>query len=144
MCKRSLLCMLGKCGATEIRGCSKARSKEEGSSWIAPPTYQIKVNFDAAVGRQDDHIGVGVRWDPEMAEAAATKVAVQLPREQGWMRVMFEGDAQMVIKAILGESYCSSSAQLLTDDAMTSISYEVLLNEHPTWISDLVYCDYVN
>ncbi|KAL2924109.1 COPII coat assembly protein sec16 [Bienertia sinuspersici] len=98
---------------------STDRSKEEGSSWIAPPTDQIKVNFDAAVERQDDHIGVGVRWDPEMAEAAATKVAVQLPREQGWMRVMFGGDAQMVIKAIRGESYRSSSAQLLNDDVIS-------------------------
>ena len=82
----------------------------------------MKLNFDAAVSVEKERIGVGVvarddygavlfaasktylrQWNAEMGEAVAALVALELAHQQGLRRVIIEGDAQSIVKALKKE-----------------------------------------
>jgi len=88
-------------------------------TWQPPLTGTVKINWDASINERDGRIGVGLvardafgmvlgarcvsrclRTDPLTAEAMAALFAVQFCIEVGFFDVVFEGDAQTVIKEI--------------------------------------------
>jgi ribonuclease HI len=87
--------------------------------WKAPPPGWLKANWDASLDRRHGKMGCGVvvrddkglviaarcqtilgYLDPQLAEARAALMAVQLCRENGFMSVEFEGDAKVMIDAV--------------------------------------------
>jgi hypothetical protein len=88
-------------------------------TWQPPLTGKVKINWDASINERDGRIGVGLvardafgmvlggrcvsrclRTDPLTAEAMGALFAVQFCIEVGFFDVVFEGDAQSVIKEI--------------------------------------------
>ncbi|KAL2906316.1 putative 4-hydroxy-4-methyl-2-oxoglutarate aldolase [Bienertia sinuspersici] len=111
------------------------------------------------------------KGDAEMAEALAAKMALKLIRDQGWRKVIVEGDAQIIIRALQQKIRRSHYVQLIIEDVIhlsasieeivftfafhqcnevahrlakwvvASFSDELWLNECLVWLSDLIVTD---
>ena len=94
--------------------------KENSPSWKPPPLGWIKCNFEAAVKLDKVVLAVVCRdssgsiiatesqeecpGEPLWVESKAALLAASLARKEGFDKVVLEGDAQSVIKAILNSS----------------------------------------
>lgn len=110
--------------------------------WQVPDVDTIKVNFEPALDLDGGRIGIGViarnnsgdivlvkaglayaRGDAERAEAMAALEAVQVARAHGvWQRIVFEGDAQTIVRALEGELQRRGDIQLYIDDVISLCS----------------------
>lgn len=61
-------------------------------------------------------------WDPELAEATVSKLAIAAATEFEWKYIQVEGDSQLVIKALQKKAQRNSYVQLAVDDALASCS----------------------
>jgi hypothetical protein len=99
-------------------------TREEG--WTPPPKNTVKINWDASLDKNRRIVGMGLiardgrgsfmaaatkvlfsDVDPVVAKALAATHALILGYELGVQQVIFEGDAQQVVKAINSESPCN-------------------------------------
>nr|XP_023888299.1 uncharacterized protein LOC112000408 [Quercus suber] len=126
--------------------------KENPPSWKPPPLGWIKCNFDAVV-KLDKVVLVVVCRDsngsivavesqeecpgePLWAESKAALLAATLARREGFARVVLEGDAQSVIKAILKPSTTPHwSIKAIIEDIRTT------LNSFVCWNASFVFRD---
>lgn len=105
------------------------RPPDSSVEWEPPGEPFLKLNFDASVAASSQRSGIGivvrngagdiVAWkrkrvdfivDPEIVEAQAALVAVELAMEKGWMHVIIDGDCLVVIKALNSIAPCLSPA----------------------------------
>jgi len=89
------------------------------SLWTRPPPDVWKINWDAAISKEKDRMGVGVIirdvtgrvlaartkvtphiTEPATAEALAAWEAVVLARELGGSRILLEGDSSIIVSAL--------------------------------------------
>lgn len=89
------------------------------SKWLPPNKDTVKINVDAAVNIKENKFGIGIMarnvadevmmaaaktcWpfvSVELAELAAVQWAVELVQDRFLLRVLIEGDAQVVVKAL--------------------------------------------
>lgn len=109
--------------------------KQPNQKWRKPQAGVLKFNWDAALNRKTNRMGVGVVvrdeggavlaikcttvssiGDPTIAEAVAAWKAVELCCELGAQRVILEGDALEVVQALRHEDPSwSRYSQLITD-----------------------------
>jgi ribonuclease HI len=116
------------------------------SSWQRPPVGWIKLNWDAATDHQNGLMGVGLvardsrgqvqvslchfmpyLTDPTVAEAFAARRGVELCSAMGFTAVIFEGDSQMIVKALLVDETQPSSFDSIVADT------QLLLSSFPQW-----------
>ena len=126
--------------------------KENSPSWKPPPLGWIKCNFDAAVKLDKVVLVVVCRdssrsivaaesheecpSDPLWAESKATLLVASLARKEGFDRVVLEGDAQSVIKAILNPSTSPHwSINAIIEDI------RLILNSFVCWNACFVFRD---
>jgi ribonuclease HI len=102
---------------------------------VAPPYGWFKANWDAAVGAKSDCVGLGViirdhcgnmvaaksltrrgLLEPAAAEALAALMAIQLARALGLRNLYLEGDAKIVIDAVLSSEPDWSRKGILVED----------------------------
>lgn len=104
--------------------CFKPRQNlpQDHSNWKKPLDGWIKLNWDAAIDRQHNLMGVGLiardstekvpssmcyyipyLTDPSTAEAYAVWQVVELCRDMGFQGVMLEGDAQVIMMALTSD-----------------------------------------
>ncbi|KAL2906950.1 Switch 2 [Bienertia sinuspersici] len=88
------------------------RRPRGGSKWAPPISNEIKINFDAAVNREDGKVGIGViardcegkvlvakaktllhNWSPELCEARAALEPIYMAKDEGYRNIILEGDA---------------------------------------------------
>lgn len=168
-------------------------SQREQSRWNPPPFGELKLNFDAAVNTELGKVGLGIiardsggnvvltksktlvhDWAPGLCEARAALEAITTAKEEGWSKVIVEGDAQVIIRALQQVSKRKGQVQLFIDDAIAlyscfdSISFmfcfrecnyaahrlakwavnqfcdEVWHDGGPIWISDVIVSDNSN
>lgn len=168
------------------------RARREDVRWYPPDPGVIKINVDAAIKINEDRFGLGVvardsdgcvvlaaaktSWllvSVERAELSAFQWAVELALEYKWAKVVFEGNAQVVVKALQGSISRSFHSQIVVDNvrsavssldclsflfcfreanfvahhlakwAVASICNNVWCDGGPRWISDLVLSDFV-
>jgi hypothetical protein len=119
---------------------SVARTQSVRQLWRRPPEGVVKVNWDAALDKDTKMMGVGVIvrdergdvlatlcttipfvTDPTIAEAIAAWKAVELGCELGFQRVILEGDALEIVKALRQAEPSWSRYGQLIEDASTSI-----------------------
>ncbi|XP_021754195.1 uncharacterized protein LOC110719519 [Chenopodium quinoa] len=104
------------------------------ASWSAPRRGCVKVNFDAYVPDNGTvRLGVVVRddsgslllvavrntgcvWPSEMAEAATARYGIEIARRMGYEKVVLEGDAINVVRAIKTKQEGAATIFLLYDD----------------------------
>lgn len=120
---------------------SKAPHDRRHAHWVSPSHDTIKINVDAAVNMLDDRVGVGVVarnsegkvllsaaksispvTSVERAELEAFKWAVELVKNQNWDKVIFEGDAQVVVKALQGNLSRDFHSQIVVDNILLTAS----------------------
>ena len=126
--------------------------KENSPSWKPPPLGWIKCNFDAAVKpdkvvltmvcrdsngsiiaaqSQEECLGESL-W----AESKVALLATSLACKEGFARVVLEGDAQSVIKAIINPSTTPHwSINAIIEDT------RVILNSFVCWNASFVFRD---
>ena len=126
--------------------------KENSPSWKPPPLGWIKCNFDAAVKLDKVVLAAVCRdssgsivvaesheecpGDPLWAESKATLLAASLAHKEGFDRVVLEGDAQSVIKAILNPSTTPHwSINAIIEDI------RLILNSFVCWNAFFVFRD---
>lgn len=116
------------------------------SSWQRPPVGWIKLNWDAAMDHQNGLMGVGLvardsrgqvqvslchfmpyLTDPTVAEAFAARRDVELCSAMGFTAVIFEGDSQMIVKALLVDEAQPNSFDSIIADT------RLLLSSFPQW-----------
>lgn len=109
-------------------------------SWSAPLTGWLKANWDASFEKHHGWMGFGVvvrdergfvvaaqvktfldSFDPSVAEARAALMAIQLCKEMGFMHVLFEGDAKVVIDGVNSSASDWSRIGLLVKDIRREI-----------------------
>jgi ribonuclease HI len=114
--------------------------------WEAPPLGWHKVNWDAALGKQQGRMGSGVvvrdhlgrvvaarsvtrqgDFEPAAAEAMAAFLAMQTAHEMGIQTVWFEGDAKEITNAVNSRTTDWSPIGHLVDDLRLELS------KFPTW-----------
>ncbi|XP_075649960.1 uncharacterized protein LOC142620482 [Castanea sativa] len=73
--------------------------------WSPPVQPHTKINFDAALFKEVDSAGIGivVRNSSATAEAFACRRAMEFAKEVSALDCIFEGDAEVLIKAICRE-----------------------------------------
>jgi ribonuclease HI len=95
------------------------QSDQRSVPWSAPLSGQIKINWDAALDRHHNLMGVGLlardhlgrvvaamcfsqkyQLDPSTAEAFGVQLAAEFARFQGFTSISLEGDAQEVVRAM--------------------------------------------
>lgn len=105
------------------------------AKWEAPCVGWKKVNWDASIDKDTGRMGFGIlvrddqglilaaysktimgRLDPTNAEAKAALLAILLCKQLGLSHVHLEGDAQLVINAILSPKQNWSSMGMLVED----------------------------
>jgi ribonuclease HI len=88
-------------------------------TWMAPTLGWLKANWDASIKKDQSWMGFRVvvrdergsavvalcktslgRLDPQVVEARAVLMAIQVCKEMGFSKVHFEGDAKVVIDAV--------------------------------------------
>lgn len=77
----------------------------------SPRIKLVKLNFDASINQHDGFVGLGFiarKWasqslsqglDPSSVEAKAAHLAMDFARQQGWRKIVVEGDSSVVILA---------------------------------------------
>ena len=105
------------------------------TKWSTSPVGLFKVNWDVAISKQNQRMGVGVIirdergkvnaalsqtvctvYDPTTAEIMAALTAVELCRDMGFFDILLEGDSLMAVKAIkLQQEINASYGHLLED-----------------------------
>ncbi|KAL0461293.1 UNVERIFIED_CONTAM: putative mitochondrial protein [Sesamum latifolium] len=108
--------------------------------WSVPPNDVVKINSDAAIFEEAGAFGVGViaqnsqgqslAWtasrhhrtlSPEAAEAWAARIAIQLVVQQGWTKIIIEGDcATLHIKLTTPEDRSSLISPIIHDILVAS------------------------
>ncbi|KAL2921546.1 hypothetical protein RDABS01_013037 [Bienertia sinuspersici] len=120
----------------------KERHTRSKSKWNPPPREVMKLNFDAAINADYGRVGVGVvarndqgkvmaaisntilqEWGAEMVEVPTAKRAVKLAKNQGWRKVIVEGDAANIIKALTCQANMSTYVQMMVEDMLADVSY---------------------
>lgn len=115
------------------------------SKWCAPEQDSVKLNVDAAVNVPENKIGLGIvarnsvghvllaasktLWpfsSVERAELSAFYWAVDLVKERRWSKVIIEGDAQNVVKALQGTLHRGYHSQVMVDN----ITHAASLGSH--------------
>lgn len=110
------------------------RPPESPVEWNPPSGSTLKLNFDASVAVSSWHDGLGivarnsagevVAWkrkrvdfivDPEVLEARAALVCVELALEKRWSTIMIEGDCIAVIQALNSTDPCLSPGGLIIE-----------------------------
>ena len=126
--------------------------KENSPSWKPPPLGWIKFNFDAAVKLDKVVLAMVCRdnsgsivaaesqeecpGEPLWAESKAALLVASLARREGFDRVVLEGDAQLVIKAILNPSTTPHwSINAIIEDI------RLILNSFVCWNASFVFRD---
>ncbi|KAL0439589.1 UNVERIFIED_CONTAM: hypothetical protein Slati_2441900 [Sesamum latifolium] len=106
--------------------------------WTAPPSGFIKLNSDAAIFQSVGDFGVGViardsgghclAWSalrlhhslsPEVAEAWAARIAIQLAHRFGWTNIILEGDCASVHSHLSSPGACSSAISPIVFDIIS-------------------------
>lgn len=107
-------------------------------SWQPPNKIMVEVNWDAAIDQKIFCVGLGLLArdangsflvacgikmrlvaDPTMAEALAALHAVIFAKELGFSRVIFEGDALWIVRAINSNEPCDSNYGHFVEDVKT-------------------------
>ena len=115
--------------------------EEEGRKWRNPPNGIFKVNWDAALLKDQSGIGVGViirdeygsviaalsrtvdaRMDLMTAEATAALHAVELCRDVGVQDLFLEGDSLTVVKAIASRGQTNHYFGQIIEDILLVLS----------------------
>ena len=126
--------------------------KENSPLWKPPPLGWIKCNFDAAVKPNKVVLAVVCRdsnrsivaahseeecpGEPLWVESKATLIVASLAYKEGFARVVIEGDAQFVIKAIINPSTTPYwSINTIIEDI------RVILNSFVCWNASFVFRD---
>ncbi|XP_040987787.1 uncharacterized protein LOC121235506 [Juglans microcarpa x Juglans regia] len=105
-------------GSKSVKRCGGERRQEQ-QQWKKPVEGTLKANFNAAIDEANQRMGVGVVIrDSEgklmasccdrlqmvtqavVAESTTLRTTAKLCSELGFNRVLFEGDAQVVVNAI--------------------------------------------
>jgi ribonuclease HI len=113
---------------------------ERNIKWQPPDTGWAKANWDASLAKDKGWMGFGVvvrdEWgqiiaaqtksergclEPTMAEARAALLAISLCKTRGLNRIIFEGDAQVVIKAIHSEEVDGSCLGVIVADIKSEL-----------------------
>jgi ribonuclease HI len=108
--------------------------------WINPQQGWFKVNWDAAVGKQAGRIGLGAvirnhrgemvaarsltrvgLLEPAAAEAVAAIVVIQLAREMGLQQIYVEGDAKVIVDAVVSQAPDWSRRGHLIEDIRSAL-----------------------
>jgi ribonuclease HI len=132
----------------EVRlgGRSGVRHSSVVEVWQKPPVGSIKVNWDAAVDKEGNRIGLGIVvrdhngqvvamqcstrqfiCDPATAEALAAWTAVSLCGSLGLQSVVLEGDACEVVQYLRTDGICRGTYGQIINDA------KFLLSHVPEW-----------
>ncbi|KAF5465429.1 hypothetical protein F2P56_015440 [Juglans regia] len=93
--------------------------------WRKPGESWLKVNFDATIDSKNQKVGVGViirdhngeqmaacsepnllLSQPLIAEAAAMRKTIELCTDMGFNRVIIEGDAKVILEAVVNPDTC--------------------------------------
>ncbi|XP_059453477.1 uncharacterized protein LOC132184014 [Corylus avellana] len=101
----------------------------------------ISVNWDAALGERTGNVGLGAiirnhqgevlaarsltrvgLLEPAAAEALGALMAIQLARDMGYLSIILEGDAKVVIEAVLSNEPDWSRRGHLIDDIRTALT----------------------
>ncbi|XP_041025335.1 uncharacterized protein LOC121265715 [Juglans microcarpa x Juglans regia] len=117
------------------RRLSKGVERREGRGWQKPLRALCKLNFDATVDVKNRRIGIGIiirdchgdvlvavclRKDnlvsPFIAECFALKISIELCLEMGFGSIMMEGDAKVMIEAMLSKELDESVHGQLIED----------------------------
>lgn len=107
------------------------RETDEVVKWITPPIGSFKCNFDAA-WMVRDHLGVVRYWgcarlgevsSPIEAEGKALLLAIQNTLFLGFEDMISEGDCQLLIKHLNGESKLSTIHNLSLDISRWASTY---------------------
>lgn len=166
------------------------RASRTNAKWSPPEHDFVKVNVDVAVNSKDDKYGLGMvvrnsegvvlvaasatKWpfeSVERSELEAIQWAIEIIKEHQWKKVVIEGDAQNVTKALKQQIHRSFHNQILVDNILAStaeldnVSFSfcfreansvahrlakwassgfcssVWLNGGPPWIADIVFSD---
>ncbi|XP_041001662.1 uncharacterized protein LOC121247365 [Juglans microcarpa x Juglans regia] len=100
----------------------------------------LKINFDAATDSKNQKVGVGVIIrdhngeqmaacsepnlllpQPLIAEAAAMRKAIELCIELGFNRVIIEGDAKVILEAVVNPNTCWTAYGQIIQDVKESL-----------------------
>jgi ribonuclease HI len=137
----------------EILRCNQEEQPASGK-WTNPQQGWYKVNFDAAVDKQGERIGLGTvirnhlgdlvamksltrvgLFEPIAAEALAAAMAVQLAQEMGLSQINMEGDAKMITEAVRSNAPDWSKRGHLIDDIRYGLQNFTQLLNHLTAIT---------
>ena len=118
----------------ESRGGMQITRDTVEAKWKPPPENMIKLNWDAGINKFEGRIDIGLiardsrrsclaarslttnaHTDATTAKALAAVHAIMFCKELGYTNILFEGDAQQVIRAIGEEGPCFSSFGHLID-----------------------------
>jgi ribonuclease HI len=108
--------------------------------WQPPDTVWVKANWDASLAKDKGWMGLGVVvWDewgriitaqrktergllePTMTEARAALMAIRFCKNTGMDRVIFEGDAQVVINAVHSGELDGSCLSVIVADIKSEL-----------------------
>ncbi|KAL2932048.1 14.7 kDa ribonuclease H-like protein [Bienertia sinuspersici] len=111
------------------------RRSRDCSKWAPPTPNEIKINFDAAVNNEGGKVGIGViawdsegkllvakaktllhNWSPELCEVRAILEAIYMAKDKGYINIILEGDAQVIIRALQKQILRSGHTQLVVED----------------------------
>ena len=111
-------------------------------TWTAPPLGWVKANWDAAIMEKTGLVGLGVvirdhqgnmvaaksltrtgLLEPVIAEAVAALIEIQISHELGYSTVWFEGDAKIIVDAILSNETDWSRKRHLVDDIRVDLKH---------------------
>ncbi|XP_042950057.1 uncharacterized protein LOC122282168 [Carya illinoinensis] len=121
--------------ANRVRHGGSLRTNQPAAQWSAPPLHTYKANWDATVDRVNCKIGIGVVIrdsqgriyaslkspkdsfpNAHLAESLAALRAVTFCKRLSLARVILEGDAQQVVKAIQDCNDTGNSAGVVIRD----------------------------
>ncbi|KAL2927599.1 hypothetical protein RDABS01_019930 [Bienertia sinuspersici] len=125
---RNMLIFQNEYSSQEVQRCLR---------WTPPSDNEIKINFDASINLEWGRVGVGVvakdaqgevmyavsrtisqPWEAKLGEATAALMAVEAACEQGWRKVVIEGDAQTIIRSLNLETMRGGHVQLMVEDIL--------------------------
>ncbi|XP_059436227.1 uncharacterized protein LOC132169166 [Corylus avellana] len=131
---------------------SVVENNERGKKWLAPPQGSHKINWDVAIDKLHERMGIGVvirgengqviaamskttlgLLEPTMGEALAAYHAVCLGRNLGMQNIYLEGDAKQVVEAINSQTSTWSRFGHLIDDTRG------ILRSFSSWRCNFVY-----
>ena len=120
------------------------------TKWEPPPSDWVKINFDGAIFQEKDEAGLGaiIRNDHglvmaaltqviplptsvEMVEVLAARWALSFAHELGFDHIILEGDSDIAIRAMKGESFSAASfGHILADIKVLFSHFRHLVFRH--------------